>query len=169
MTTATPSAELGRSTAGFESFSTKSGTNDYHGTGFAIIKNAAFDANNWFNNGFKAANCSAGEADYLCSYSRPQDSKFDYGGTFGGPVRIPKVYDGHDRSFFFFGWEQYELHQGFAEQSTVPDDGRAKRRLLSQSRWADEPDQSVYRRCCIAEPDLRSGNHADRAYWSSLP
>jgi hypothetical protein len=120
VTTSTPSAEFGRTTAGFESFSTKSGTNEFHGTGFTIIKNAAFDANNWFNNGYKTYECTAGEADYLCAYSRPQDSKFDYGGTLGGPVLIPKIYNGKDRSFFFFAWEQYKLHQGGVLQSTVP-------------------------------------------------
>ena len=120
VTTSTPSAEFGRTTAGFESFSTKSGTNSLHGTGYTIIKNAAFDANNWFNNGYKAIDCTPGEANYLCNYSRGQDSKFDYGGTLGGPVRIPKLYNGKDRSFFFFAWEQYKLHQGGVVQSTVP-------------------------------------------------
>ena len=120
ITTSTPSAEFGRTTAGFESFSTKSGTNDLHGTGFAIIKNAVFDANNWFSNGYKAIDCTPGEPDYLCNFSRPQDSKFDYGGTFGGPVRIPKLYNGKDKSFFFFAWEQYKLQQGGVTQSTVP-------------------------------------------------
>ena len=51
VTTSTPSAEYGRTTSGFESFSTKSGTNNFHGTAYTIIKNAVFDANNWFNNG----------------------------------------------------------------------------------------------------------------------
>jgi Carboxypeptidase regulatory-like domain len=120
VTTSTPSAEYGRTTAGFESFSTKSGTNSFHGTAYAIIKNAAFDANNWFNNGYEATRCTPGEPDYLCAYSRPQDSKFDYGGTFSGPVWIPKLYHGKDRTFFLFSWEQYKYNRTGVVQSTVP-------------------------------------------------
>jgi hypothetical protein len=119
VTTSTPSAEYGRTTAGIESFSVKSGTNDFHGTAYAIIKNRVFDANNWFNNGYKASNC-IGVSEVNCQYSTPQDSKYDYGGTFGGPVRIPKLYNGKDRSFFFFAWEKYQLHLGGVTQSTVP-------------------------------------------------
>ena len=45
----------------------------------------------------------------------------DYGFTFGGPIRIPKVYDGHDKTFFFFNFEQYRetLNIG-TESATVP-------------------------------------------------
>lgn len=132
VTTSTPSAEYGRTTAGFESFATKSGTNTFHGTGFTIIKNAAFDANQWFSNGdWKFYDCtgnnnvnvSAGCQGYL----RQADSKFDYGGTFGGPVRIPNLfkrgqnlYNGTDKSFFFFAWENYKLSLGGPTVATVP-------------------------------------------------
>jgi hypothetical protein len=119
VTTSTPSAEFGRTTAGIESFSVKSGTNAFHGTGYAIVKNRVFDANNWFNNGYKAINC-VGVAEVNCTYSKPQDSKYDYGGTFSGPVRIPHIYNGKDRTFFLFAWEKYQLHLGSVIQSTVP-------------------------------------------------
>ena len=42
----------------------------------------------------------------------------DYGFTFGGPVRIPKVYNGRDKTFFFFNFEQFR-------QSTVTNNGIA--------------------------------------------
>jgi hypothetical protein len=120
VTTSTPSAEYGHTTAGFESFTTKSGTNEFHGTAYTIIKNAAMDANTWFNNGYlKYYDCPLGNTG--CSgYVRQKDSKFDYGGTFGGPVRIPKLYNGRDRTFFFFAWEQYKLHIGQTQTATVP-------------------------------------------------
>jgi hypothetical protein len=119
VTTSTPSAEFGRTTSGIESFSVKSGTNSFHGTGYAIVKNRIFDANNWFNDGYAKLNC-VGIPEINCGYKKPQDSKYDYGGTFGGPVRIPKVYNGKDRTFFFFAWEKYQLHLGGVSTSTVP-------------------------------------------------
>ncbi|MGB6723188.1 MAG: TonB-dependent receptor [Terracidiphilus sp.] len=131
VTTAAPSAEFGRSTAGFESFTTKSGTNVFHGTGFTIIKNAALDANQWFNNGdWKFYGCTGTRlttTPNCVGYLRGQDSKFDYGGTFGGPVRIPnpfkrdkELYNGKDKTFFFFAWEQYKLRLGGVSEATVP-------------------------------------------------
>src|SRR5581483_8270116 len=83
VTTSTPSAEFGRTTSGIESFSTKSGTNDFHGIAYAIVKNRIFDANNWFNNGYKAEKC-AGLSEIQCPYSLGQDSKYDFGGIFDG-------------------------------------------------------------------------------------
>ena len=119
VTTSTPSAEFGRTTSGIESFSVKSGANVFHGIAYLIVKNRAFDANNWFNNGYKALNCK-GVPEIYCTYSLPQDSKYDYGGTFSGPVIIPKLYNGKNRTFFFFAWEKYQLHLGNVIQSTVP-------------------------------------------------
>jgi len=119
VTTSTPSAEFGRSTSGIESFAVKSGTNSFHGTGYAIVKNRVFDANSWCNDGYKVADC-IGVSEIACQYSKPQDSKYDYGGTFSGPVRIPKFYNGKDRSFFLFAWEKYQLHLGAVSTSTLP-------------------------------------------------
>jgi hypothetical protein len=119
VTTSTPSAEYGRTTSGITSFSTKSGTNDFHGIGYGIVKNRAFDANNWFNDGYKGLDC-VGVSEINCAYSKPADSKYDYGGIFSGPVRIPHVYDGRNRSFFLFAWEQYKFKLGGTAYSTVP-------------------------------------------------
>lgn len=119
VTTSTPSAEFGRTTAGIESFSVKAGTNDFHGTAYAIVKNRVFDANSWFNDGYAAQNC-VGVAEVNCAYKKPQDSKYDYGGTFSGPVRIPHIYNGKDRTFFLFAYEKYQLHLGQVTVSTVP-------------------------------------------------
>jgi len=119
VTTSSPSAEFGRTTSGIESFATKNGTNDFHGTAYTIVKNRAFDANNWFNNGYIVRNCQdVSEVD--CAYSRPQDSKFDYGGVFSGPVWIPHVWNGHNKTFFLFAWEKYQFTPGSVIVSTVP-------------------------------------------------
>jgi hypothetical protein len=100
VTTASPSAEFGRTTAGIESFATKNGTNDFHGTAYTIVKNRAFDANNWFNDGYIVRNCQ-GVSEIDCPYSKPQDSKFDYGGVFDGPVWIPHVWNGPTKPSFY--------------------------------------------------------------------
>lgn len=104
--TSTPAASFGRSTGGWETFLTKQGTNQYHGDVYEFLQNSDLNANGFFNNAFGT--------------SRPPDTKNDYGLTLGGPVWIPKVYNGHDKTFFFFSWEQYKQNQGATVVSTVP-------------------------------------------------
>lgn len=104
--TSTLPAEMGRTSGGIESFGTKSGTNSIHGSAFDIFRNEKLDANSFFNN--------------LNGGLRPLDKQNDYGLTFGGPVWIPKVYNGKDKTFFFFSWEQYRQNQGGVSTSTVP-------------------------------------------------
>jgi len=106
VTTSTVPAEFGRTSGGVESFGTKSGTNTYHGTAFDIFRNEDLDANTWFNNFFKSP--------------RPVDKKNDYGGSFGGPVWIPKLYHGRDKMLFFFSFEQFRQKQGATSVSTIP-------------------------------------------------
>ena len=119
VTTSTPSAEFGRTTAGIESFSVKSGTNDFHGSAFLLVKNSITDANTWFNDGYTKINC-VGVSEIDCAYSKPQDSKYDFGGVFSGPVRLPWLYNGKDRTFFLFAWEQLKWHLGGVTTSTLP-------------------------------------------------
>jgi hypothetical protein len=106
VTTSTVPAEFGRTTGGVESFSTKSGTNRYHGMAYDIFRNEDLNAKEWFQN--------------FHDLPKDIDKKNDYGGTFGGPVWIPKIYNGRDKTFFFFSWEQYRQKQGSTNLSTVP-------------------------------------------------
>jgi hypothetical protein len=106
VTTSTVPSEFGRTSGGVESFSTKSGKNAYHGTAFDIFRNEALDANTWFNN--------------FNGLPRNVDKKNDYGGSFGGPVWIPKLYHGRDKTFFFFSFEQFRQKQGSSGTATVP-------------------------------------------------
>jgi hypothetical protein len=108
ITMSTVPSEFGRTTGGVESFTTKSGTNRYHGNAYDIFRNEDLNAKEWFQN-FKGQ-------------PKDIDKKNDYGGSFGGPVWIPKLYNGHDKSFFFFSWEQYRQKQGSTATSTVPTD-----------------------------------------------
>ncbi|HVJ08615.1 MAG TPA: carboxypeptidase-like regulatory domain-containing protein [Acidisarcina sp.] len=117
VTTSTLPAELGRTTGGVESFSTKAGTNSYHGVIYDLYKNEALDANNWGNNLYLAHYTTAAAR---APYQRPKDKKNDYGLTMGGPLVIPKLYNGRDKTFFFFSWEQYRQTTGGTTISTVP-------------------------------------------------
>ena len=112
-------AELGRTTGGLANFNTKSGDNSYHGAAFDIYKNAALDANNWFNNGYLAQTPESDTAT-RDALQRPPDTKNDFGISLGGPVRIPHVYMGKDKTFFFFSWEQLRYSTGSAITSLIP-------------------------------------------------
>jgi hypothetical protein len=107
-TTSTYSAEYGRTPGGQFSFTTRSGTNDWHGSAFDYFRNEALDANNWFNN--------------AQGFPREKERQNDFGGTLGGPIRIPHLYNGKDKTFFFFSYEGLRLWtpQGVVT-SSVPD------------------------------------------------
>jgi hypothetical protein len=97
-TTSTYSAEYGHVPGGQFSIQTRSGTNHYHGTAFDYLRNDALDANNWFN-------------EYTNSPAIPKQSlrQNDFGGTLGGFLDIPHLYNGRDRTFFFFSYEGLRL------------------------------------------------------------
>ncbi|MBZ5679879.1 MAG: TonB-dependent receptor [Acidobacteriia bacterium] len=115
--TSTLAPEMGRTTGGIESFTTKSGTNSFHGTAYDIFRNEDMDANLWFNNlQLSQTNDPATRA----LFQRPLDKQNDYGLTLGGPLLIPKLYNGRDKTFFFFSWEQYRQHQGGVNNVAVP-------------------------------------------------
>lgn len=122
VTQAVPPAEYNRTTGGFENFATKSGSNSYHGSAYDIFRNTVLDANLWFNGGREAQSCAGTNDTPACraGFATPVDQKNDYGVTFGGPVWIPKVYNGHDRLFFFFSWEQLKYNLGATTIATVP-------------------------------------------------
>ncbi len=89
------SAEYGRNPGGQFAFETKSGTNQWHGTAYDYLRNGFFDAQDWFNNYF--------------GVKAPALRQNDFGGTFGGPVRIPGLYNGKGRTFFFVSYEGLRL------------------------------------------------------------
>lgn len=109
VTTSTISAEFGRTSGGVESFTTKSGTNSYHGAAFDLFHNDKLNAVPW-NNIANGSNV------------KPRDHQNDFGGSLGGPVRVPKLYNGRDKTFFFFSWEQYRNNQGGTSVDTLPTD-----------------------------------------------
>lgn len=102
------SAEFGRSPGGQLTFITRSGTNAYHGSAYDYLRNGWFDANDWFN-------------DHLAE-PKVDLHQNDFGGTFGGPVWIPKVYKGTNKTFFFGSYEGLRLSEPIAASvQYVPD------------------------------------------------
>jgi hypothetical protein len=89
------SAEFGQAGGGVFNVSMRSGTNQYHGSAYDYFVNEALNAGIPFTND--------GNGHLL----RPRQRRNDYGFSFGGPVWIPKVYNGHDKTFFFFNFEQF--------------------------------------------------------------
>lgn len=100
------SAQFGNTGGGVINVVYKSGTNDLHGSIYDFFRNSYLDANNFFSNRVGAK---------LPSFKRNQ-----FGFSLGGPVFIPKLYNGHNKTFFFVDYEG--LRQGTATQllTTVP-------------------------------------------------
>ena len=102
------SAEYGRSPGGQFSLVTRSGTNRLHGSTFDYLRNNFFDANDWFNDNF--------------GKPTPALRQNDFGATLGGPIWIPRLYNGKERSFFFASYEGLRLTQPTAATvQYVPD------------------------------------------------
>ncbi len=88
-------AEFGQAGGGVFNVTMKSGTNQLHGSGYEYFVNEALNAGVPFT--------SDGAGHLL----RPRDRMNDFGFTLGAPVWLPKVYNGHDKLFFFFSFEQF--------------------------------------------------------------
>lgn len=100
-------AEFGQATGGIMSFASKSGTNELHGTVYEFLRNNVLDANNFFNNARGIA--------------RPIYKQHDFGFSAGGPAWIPKLYNGKNKTFFFFSYEAFRNREGATgAQRTVP-------------------------------------------------
>ena len=107
--TSTFSAEYGRFGGGVEVFTTKSGGNDIHGRAFHNMRRDIWNANSWANN---AA---------IIYRPRPKERFNETGGSIGGPVWIPKIYNGRNKTFWFFTYTK-DLRPASASQAlyTLP-------------------------------------------------
>ncbi len=100
------SSEFGNSGGTVINMVSKSGTNQVHGVGYYFRRDNALNANNWFSN---ARN------------SPLADSKRDnFGGTVGGPVVLPKIYNGKNRTFFFADYDRVQALSATTSLSNVP-------------------------------------------------
>ena len=102
-------AEMGRTGGGVFNTYLKSGTNEAHGSAFGYMRQPSWLANPFFFNR-SAANAGL----------KPDTPFRNYGASFGGPVRIPKLYDGKNRTFFYLGAEAYRQKSADAADFPVP-------------------------------------------------
>ena len=100
------SAEFGRSGGGVINLVYKSGTNQLHGSAFEFLRNSDLDANNFFSNALGVG---------LSSFKRSQ-----FGGAISGPVYLPKLYNGRNKTFFLFGYEGLRQRSASNLTATVP-------------------------------------------------
>ena len=96
------SAEYGQVLGGLYNFTTKSGTNQFHGSAYEEWTNEILNAAQPWN------------------HIRNKDRQNDYGFSVGGPVRLPKLYNGTNRTFFFFNLEKYANNQVSPNVGSVP-------------------------------------------------
>src|SRR5713101_4637169 len=100
------SPEYGESGDGIISLTLKSGTNEFHVSAYDYLRNRVLDANSWRNN--------------TSLTPKPIDTQNDFGFTVGGPVRLPHIYNGRDKTFFFFAYEGFRLQVGGTSKLSLP-------------------------------------------------
>jgi hypothetical protein len=91
--------EFGRFAGGVINLVSKSGSNEFHGSGYEFLRNKVLNANTFFNN--------------LSGKPRPSFTQNQYGANIGGPIR-------KDKTFVFFAWEGFRLRQGYPYLVSVP-------------------------------------------------
>ena len=144
------SDEFGRTGGGVFNFVMRSGQNQPHGTGFGTLRNEALNANTFLNN-------AAGRP-------KARDRQSNYGGSFGGPVLIPGVYDGHNRTFFYAAAEKFRVRTYVygAPNRSAPQlemyDGNLSRLLTTTVVGADALGRPIYRGAIYDPLTLREVN-----------
>jgi hypothetical protein len=127
-------AEYGQAGGGIITFSSKSGTNEFHGVAYDFLRNEKLDAK-----GFIAP-------------TRAVYRQNDFGATAGGPMWIPKIYNGRDRTFFFFSYEGFRNRVGSNDViRTVP---TAEMYNGDFSNWVNQNNQ----RLLIYDPGTTAPN-----------
>lgn len=106
------SPEFGESGDGIVSLTVKSGTNQLHGSAYDYLRNRVLDANSWRNN--------------TSGNKKAINTQNDFGATAGGPVWIPHLYNGKDKTFFFFAYEGFRFRTGSNNILSLPNEAFRK-------------------------------------------
>ncbi|HLX86181.1 MAG TPA: TonB-dependent receptor [Terriglobales bacterium] len=102
-------ADIGRGAAGFTNIVTRSGKSGFHGSFFEFLRNSALDARNYFDHP------SIAEPGRIPPFRRNE-----FGFTNGGPVVLPHLYDGRDRTFYFVQYQGFRQVLGTTQVLAVP-------------------------------------------------
>ena len=105
MQTSDFSAEFGRSAAIINT-TLRSGTNSLHGSAYEFMRNSALDASDFFLN--------------LAGAKKPEFQQNNFGFSLGGPIVLPHIYHGRDKTFFFVNYEGLRSRQGISGEALVP-------------------------------------------------
>ena len=133
-------AEYGQAGGGYFNYTMKSGTNQFHGGAYDYFVNEFLNAGTPFTDRATITTDPSKAGQHIRNTQR----KNDYGFTLGGPVQIGKFYDGRDKTFFFFSFEQYRESQFITTGiATVPTlayrRGDFSRALLPQLTIGGQP------------------------------
>src|SRR5581483_5320837 len=123
------SAEFGRSAGANVNIAIKSGTRNLHGSAYEYFRNDKLDANDFFNN-----RQGTGKLPFRQN---------QYGFSLGGPVVVPKVYNGREKTFWFFDWEGFRQRQGLTQITTTPIAAQRTGDFSQQPRPLFDPYTSV--------------------------
>ncbi len=104
-------ASIGEGAAGYINVISKSGTNQMHGNFYEFLRNSVFDARNFFD-----------PSPSVIGRRIPPFIRNEFGGTNGGPVVIPHLYNGSNRTFYFFEYQGLRQVQGTTQVLSVPSD-----------------------------------------------
>ena len=106
-------AQYGSASGGVVNLASKQGTNNFHGSAYDLLKNRVLDADSWLNN---YQNAVFGPN----TTTKPMDTQNDFGASVGGPVRVPWLYNGKDKTFFFFNYEGFRQVNGGKSVQSAP-------------------------------------------------
>src|SRR6185295_4292863 len=145
-------AEYGQAGGGFFNYTMKSGTNDFHGGVFDYFVNEALNAGTPFTD-----RATIGDTARAGQHLRNTQRRNDYGFSIGGPIQLGKLYDGHNKSFFFFNFEQFRESQFISNGiATVPTlayrRGDFSQALLPALTVPDPTDPTGVRRIPAVDP-----------------
>jgi hypothetical protein len=124
------SAEFGQVSGGLFNFTSRSGTNKLHAAAYMYLENEDLNASVPYSY----------LTDGLGHNILQKNRQFDYGVTVGGPVYLPKLYDGRNKTFFFFNFEQYRQQNNLTATQTVP---TALMRTGNFSEYLDQANKGV--------------------------
>jgi len=136
-------AQYGRLAGGVVDMTLKSGTNKLHGDAYEFARRTFLDDNTWQDN-YYLAEKPANQA----PYQTPQHSMDEYGAELDGPVLLPKVYDGRDRSFFLLQFENWHETEPLTITTSVPDPAWLTGDFSNLTWWTG----SVYAPITIYDP-----------------